>query len=149
MNYAACQVSLSISTKAPSATKARDQAAEVAAAVISDVDGVPQVSGDDVTTASVQLQPAYTSDREGNRIQDGYSFTQDLQVTLAALVALVPCPESMRWDTVCMDRCRRCHFRGFSGVSASIMPWMLTGGNRQGLQFDDCRSRSLILRRTA
>ncbi len=77
-------MSLTISTKGPSATNARDQAAEAAAAVLNAVDSAPQMSADDVTTTSMQLQPVYTTDREGNRVSQGYSFTQYMQVTCAS-----------------------------------------------------------------
>ncbi len=73
-------MSLSITIKSPSALNARDQAAELAAAVTNAVDNMPDMWAEQVTTSSVQLQPVYTVDREGNQLQDGFSFVQKMQV---------------------------------------------------------------------
>lgn len=56
------------------------------------VDAAPQMTADDVTTSGVQLNPLYTTDNEGNRLPDGFGFSQHMQVRAVAAGCLYLLP---------------------------------------------------------
>lgn len=76
----------SVTSTKPTAAAAREEAAVAAEQVMTQVGALPGMSEDDITTASVSLQPQYSWNNTTQTSEiTGYTFTQSLEIKVANL----------------------------------------------------------------